>query len=234
MSSSNFSPSLLLHSKFLRTFLVCLILLVIPACYFLVPSPPSPDVYDDLTTDSFASGSVDLESHRWVLSGSKVSGKESAGVGSGDRLDNAIIKGGVVMGHLGNETAKAELGRASWKLLHLMTLRFPEKPTADERSALRSYFYLFSRLYPCGECATHFQALLKEYPPQTSSRKSASLWLCSLHNMVNARLLKPAFDCETLDETYDCGCAEEDGQLKSSGQESGKDTVTGIEMIKGG
>lgn len=26
--------------------------------------------------------------------------------------------------------------------------------------------YLTSRLYPCGECATEFQALLKQFPPQ--------------------------------------------------------------------
>lgn len=44
---------------------------------------------------------------------------------------------------------------------------------------------------------------------QTSSRKSASLWLCSVHNMVNTRLGKPEFDCLTLDSTYDCGCADE-------------------------
>lgn len=41
--------------------------------------------------------------------------------------------------------------------------------TADEKSAFRSYFYLFSRLYPCGECAAHFQALLKDYPPQVGA-----------------------------------------------------------------
>lgn len=27
----------------------------------------------------------------------------------------------------------------------------------------------FSRLYPCGECAAEFQALLAEYPPQASA-----------------------------------------------------------------
>lgn len=64
-----------------------------------------------------------------------------------------------------------------------MTLRFPEvlfyafvnskvcrtdiqKPTPNERDAINSYFHLTSRLYPCGECATEFQALLKKFPPQ--------------------------------------------------------------------
>jgi hypothetical protein len=43
---------------------------------------------------------------------------------------------------------RAELGRAAWKVLHTTFARFPEKPTDDEKEALRSYIYLFQRLYP--------------------------------------------------------------------------------------
>ena len=43
---------------------------------------------------------------------------------------------------------------------------FFQNPTQDEREALEAYMYLTSRLYPCGECATEFQALLKQFPPQ--------------------------------------------------------------------
>jgi len=122
---------------------------------------------------------------------------------------HAGADGGVIMSKLENATAKAELGRATWKLIHTMTLRYPEKPTQDERDALSSYFHLLSRLYPCGECAMEFQQLLKSHPPQTSSRRAASLWLCSVHNHVNERLGKEQFDCAHLDETYDCGCGDE-------------------------
>ncbi|KAG9312149.1 ERV/ALR sulfhydryl oxidase domain-containing protein [Chiua virens] len=165
--------------------------------------------------------------------------------------------GGVIMSKLGNETAKAELGRATWRLLHTMTLRYPENPTQDERGALEAYMYLTSRLYPCGECATEFQALLKKYPPQTASRLSASLWLCSLHNEVNTRLKKPQFDCSKLDSEYDCGCGDNktstsitmaQAQPTSSSPsdtsnipgpmdlewDKPKDEVTGEELIKGG
>ena len=51
---------------------------------------------------------------------------------------------------------------------------------------------------------------------QTSSRKTASMWLCFVHNLVNERLGKPEFDCLTLDETYDCGCGPE-GASTSAG-----------------
>ncbi|KAJ7655369.1 ERV/ALR sulfhydryl oxidase domain-containing protein [Mycena rosella] len=141
-------------------------------------------------------------------------------------------EGGVIMPKLGNATAKAALGRATWKLLHTMTLRYPEKPTQDERDALGSYFHLLSRLYPCGECAAEFQMLLEKYPPQTSSRRSASLWLCSVHNAVNERLHKEPFDCAHLDDTYDCGCGDEPiGTTAPSGSE-GEDAV--VSMMRGG
>ncbi|KAJ6593362.1 ERV/ALR sulfhydryl oxidase domain-containing protein [Mycena capillaripes] len=140
--------------------------------------------------------------------------------------------GGVIMSKLGNATAKAALGRATWKLLHTMTLRYPETPTQDERDALNSYFHLLSRLYPCGECAAEFQMLLKKYPPQTSSRRAASLWLCSVHNVVNERLHKEEFDCAHLDDTYDCGCGDEPVGTKSLSIDSGKESEAG--MVRGG
>jgi hypothetical protein len=44
-----------------------------------------------------------------------------------------------------------------------------QHPNQDERDALNSYLHLTSRLYPCGECATEFQELLKRFPPQVNS-----------------------------------------------------------------
>ncbi len=63
---------------------------------------------------------------------------------------------------------------------------------------------------------------------QTSSRKTASLWLCSLHNLVNVRLDKPEFDCTTLDATYDCGCGDDPAALlKDKGGEIGSPGAAG-------
>ncbi|CCX06923.1 ERV/ALR sulfhydryl oxidase domain-containing protein [Pyronema domesticum] len=123
-----------------------------------------------------------------------------------------LLNGGAIMPHLGNETIKAELGRASWKLLHTTLSRYPVSPTPDEREALNTYLHLFARLYPCGECAGHFQKLLKKFPPQTSSRDAASQWGCYVHNLVNERLGKKEFECRLVMEHYKCGCAEEDGK----------------------
>jgi FAD-linked sulfhydryl oxidase len=125
---------------------------------------------------------------------------------------------------------RAELGRASWRLFHTILARFPEKPTLDEREALKSYIHLFARLYPCGEwyylyykinySAAHFQAFLAANPPQTSSREAASQWGCHIHNKVNeslnkvtspsTRLIQAIFDCSTIAEKYKCGCDADD------------------------
>lgn len=116
---------------------------------------------------------------------------------------------GVIMPKMGNATAKAALGRSTWHFLHTMTLRFPDKPTKAESDTLRSFFENFAQLYPCGECARHFQQLIKELPPQVGSRMGASLWLCAVHNEVNKSLGKKEFPCDKLDESYDCGCGDE-------------------------
>ncbi|KAL9939376.1 hypothetical protein V8E36_002189 [Tilletia maclaganii] len=135
--------------------------------------------------------------------------------GASVATDGAARMKGPIMGKYTNDTARAELGRATWKFLHTMTLRFPDNPTDDDRETLKTFIYAFSRLYPCGECASHFQALLAELPPQTSSRMAVSLWLCAVHNRVNAQLGKKEFDCSQLDATYDCGCGGPNGTATS-------------------
>lgn len=130
-------------------------------------------------------------------------------------LPPASQHGEAIMGKLANETLKAELGRAAWKLFHTTMARFPDEPTADESDALKSYIYLFARLYPCGECAQHFQQILKKYPPQTSSRNTAAAWACFVHNEVNVSKGKPIFDCNNIGDFYDCGCGEDENDVKS-------------------
>ncbi|KAF7188343.1 FAD-linked sulfhydryl oxidase ERV2 [Pseudocercospora fuligena] len=134
-------------------------------------------------------------------------------------LGQTALTGHAIAPKLGNETAKAELGRAAWKLLHTMMARFPDKPTEDESTALRSYIHLFQRLYPCGECAEHFGELLKKFPPQVSSRSAAAAWACHVHNKVNERLKKELFDCANIGDFYDCGCAEDDAKKGESAKE---------------
>ena len=102
--------------------------------------------------------------------------------------------------------------------------RFPDKPSKDESDALKSYIYLFARLYPCGECAAHFQKIIKKFPPQTSSRSTAAAWACHVHNEVNMSKGKPLFDCGNIGDFYDCGCEDDDVRGNTT-RNSGDKTV---------
>lgn len=135
------------------------------------------------------------------------------------QLDQIALSGHAIAPKLGNETAKAELGRATWKFFHTVMARFPEKPTEEESKTLRTFIYAFQRVYPCGECAEHFGELLRKFPPQTSSRNAAAGWACHVHNQVNKRLKKEIFDCNNIGDFYDCGCAEDekDGKAEKKG-----------------
>lgn len=114
------------------------------------------------------------------------------------------------MPKMANETLKAELGNASWKLLHTILSRYPDEPTTDQKSHLKSYINSFAQVYPCGDCARHFIKLLGKYPPQLNSRKNAAVWGCFIHNKVNERLNKDIYDCTTILEDYDCGCGTDE------------------------
>ncbi|KAI0863726.1 ERV/ALR sulfhydryl oxidase domain-containing protein [Xylaria cubensis] len=139
-------------------------------------------------------------------------------------LSSNILEGGSIAPKLENATAKAELGRASWKLFHTMMARFPEKPTEEDSLALKTYIKLFARLYPCGDCASHFQQLLKKFPPQIGSRNAAAGWACHVHNQVNERLEKPIFDCNNIGDFYDCGCGDD---KKKAGEAGTQDLKVG-------
>ncbi|KAK4149589.1 hypothetical protein C8A00DRAFT_18747 [Chaetomidium leptoderma] len=181
-----------------------------------------------LSTRSSGSNYSPMSVHDDIL-GNTEPGRSSSG--SGNNLDSdlsdRILKGGSIAPKLENATAKAELGRASWKLFHTMMGRFPDKPTADDSLALKTYVHLFARLYPCGDCAAHFQKLLRKYPPQVSSRNAAAGWACLLHNEVNKRLKKPQFDCNNIGDFYDCGCGDDEKGGKNKGEDlKGREGVT--------
>ncbi|KAI1278768.1 FAD-linked sulfhydryl oxidase ALR [Halotydeus destructor] len=95
-----------------------------------------------------------------------------------------------------------QLGRNSWSVLHTIAAYYPAKPTLDQQNDMKSFFSIFSRIYPCEECATDMREDLKAEPPQTKSRQELSQWLCRLHNKVNTKLGKSEFDCSKVDERW--------------------------------
>lgn len=104
---------------------------------------------------------------------------------------------------------RAELGRGTWQLLHRMAAQYDAAPSAEAQARARAFFSSFAALYPCKVCAGHFRGVIAADPPDVSSNAALSLWLCRVHNVVNARLRKPRFACElpALAERWgECGC----------------------------
>ena len=129
----------------------------------------------------------------------------------------------------GKVPAKAELGRAGWTLLHRVAAKFPKNPTEKERETARTFLELFALMYPCEECAKHFQAYTRDNPPDVSRNSALVMWMCKAHNEVNVRKGKDVYPC-TMDRLIarwgTCGCKDEekaavDKVRKKLGEEDG-------------
>lgn len=133
------------------------------------------------------------------------------------------------MPKMANETLKAALGNSAWHLMHTVLARYPDEPTKQQKNTLKQYLYLFAQVYPCGDCARHFQKLLQKYPPQVGSRKTAAIWGCHIHNKVNEKLKKPEYDCTTILEDYDCGCGADE---KAADFTLGNESIEHLREVK--
>ncbi|XP_078345973.1 FAD-linked sulfhydryl oxidase ALR-like [Oculina patagonica] len=97
---------------------------------------------------------------------------------------------------------REELGRSSWNVLHTMAAYYPDNPSQEQQRDMSSFVKLFSKFFPCDDCASHLRERLQTHPPDTSNRYNFCQWMCHMHNEVNRRIGKKEFDCSKVDERW--------------------------------
>ena len=98
---------------------------------------------------------------------------------------------------------KDELGRSTWNLLHTIATYYPDDPTIEQKTAMIQFIKGLAEFYPCSICRSDFYRSIStiDLNNVVLNRESLSIFICNLHNEVNAKLNKPLFSChlESLD-----------------------------------
>lgn len=95
---------------------------------------------------------------------------------------------------------RTEFGRATWKVLHRISAKYPDTPSENEKRLINQLFKGISLFFPCKECADHFKEEIRQVPPKVENNKDLSKWLCYQHNQVNKRLGKEITDCNNINK----------------------------------
>lgn len=83
-------------------------------------------------------------------------------------------------------------GPGLWTTLHCMTFNYSLKPTKEDRHKYLIFFTVLGQMLPCKYCRDSYNIYIKHIPirPYLDSREGVTLWLHTIHNLINNKLFK--------------------------------------------
>jgi hypothetical protein len=98
-------------------------------------------------------------------------------------------------------------GPLVWKLLHIMSFKYPGKPTESDKRAYRRLIRSVGKVLPCPACRINFRVNLKRCrmcPDDFANRPAFVRLVWRLHNEVNKKLNKKTvpFNITSLRKKY--------------------------------
>jgi len=86
-------------------------------------------------------------------------------------------------------------GSGTWFLLHLSALRYPMKPTANDKAHMSAFITNLQYVLPCDGCCKGMQKILEmtQFGPKDLANTDALFaWTVTAHSLVNEKTGKPA------------------------------------------
>lgn len=81
-------------------------------------------------------------------------------------------------------------GPASWLMIHLAALRYPDDPTPEDKKRFYTFFRNLQYILPCDGCCKGFHAILESTrfgAKDLRDRDALFAWTVAAHDMVNAK-----------------------------------------------
>jgi len=79
-------------------------------------------------------------------------------------------------------------GPYAWKIIHLITINYPENPTEQDKETYYQFFNQLQYVLPCSKCRYNYSKHLVKYPLTNeilSNRTNLVKWGIDMHNIVN-------------------------------------------------
>ena len=95
-------------------------------------------------------------------------------------------------------------GTHLWIGLHYIALGYPATPSISDKMNYKYFFENLDKVLPCGKCADHYKANVKNTPIDNYMDSPGKLfeWTVIMHNAVNQILGKPTITLEEASAIY--------------------------------